>query len=57
MPDGPIPPNGSSALATWNTVLFTPTPPDRFRIGFGRFYTKDGLNVMRNFLLQNRSTA
>ena len=35
----------------------TATPPDRFRIGFGRFYTKDGLEVMRSFLLQNRSAA
>jgi aspartate/methionine/tyrosine aminotransferase len=35
----------------------TPTPTDRFRIGFGRLHTKDGLDVMRNFLLQNRSAA
>jgi hypothetical protein len=35
----------------------TDTPPDRFRIGFGRFHTKAGLDVMRSFLLQNRSAA
>ena len=35
----------------------TATPPDRFRIGFGRFHTKAGLDVMRSFLLQNRSAA
>ncbi|HEU4825093.1 MAG TPA: aminotransferase class I/II-fold pyridoxal phosphate-dependent enzyme [Dongiaceae bacterium] len=35
----------------------TATPPDRFRIGFGRFHTKAGLDVMRNFLLRNRDAA
>lgn len=35
----------------------TPTPPDRFRIGFGRFHTKAGLDAMRTFLLRNRDAA
>lgn len=34
-----------------------PTSPDRFRIGFGRTYTKDGLNEMRKFLARNRDAA
>jgi aspartate/methionine/tyrosine aminotransferase len=34
-----------------------PTSPDRFRIGFGRIYTKDGLNEMRKFLTKNRDAA
>lgn len=34
-----------------------PSPTDRFRIGFGRFHTKAGLDVMRAFLLQNRTAA
>jgi aspartate/methionine/tyrosine aminotransferase len=34
-----------------------PTSPDRFRIGFGRTYTKDGLNEMRKFLTKNRDAA
>jgi aspartate/methionine/tyrosine aminotransferase len=34
-----------------------PTSPDRFRIGFGRNYTKDGLNEMRRFLGKNRDAA
>ncbi len=34
-----------------------PTSPDRFRIGFGRTYTKDGLNEMRKFLTRNRDAA
>lgn len=33
------------------------TPPDRFRIGFGRFHTKAGLDAMREFLGRNRSAA
>jgi aspartate/methionine/tyrosine aminotransferase len=33
------------------------TPPDRFRIGFGRNHTKAGLDVMRQFLAQNRTAA
>lgn len=33
------------------------TAPDRFRIGFGRSYTKDGLNAMRRFLARNRDAA
>jgi aspartate/methionine/tyrosine aminotransferase len=28
----------------------TPTPSDRFRIGFGRDYTRAGLDVMREFM-------
>jgi len=34
-----------------------PTAPDRFRIGFGRTHTKDGLNEMRRFLSRNRDAA
>jgi hypothetical protein len=34
-----------------------PTPADRFRIGFGRFHTKDGLDAMRRHLGRNRSAA
>jgi aspartate/methionine/tyrosine aminotransferase len=34
-----------------------PTPTDRFRIGFGRTYTKDGLEAMRQHLGRNRSAA
>jgi hypothetical protein len=34
-----------------------PTPADRFRIGFGRFHTKAGLDAMRAFLGRNRSAA
>jgi len=34
-----------------------PTPPDRFRIGFGRFHTRDGLEAMRQHLGRNRSAA
>jgi aspartate/methionine/tyrosine aminotransferase len=34
-----------------------PVAPDRFRIGFGRTYTKDGLNEMRKFLTKNRDAA
>jgi aspartate/methionine/tyrosine aminotransferase len=34
-----------------------PTPTDRFRIGFGRFHTKDGLEAMRQHLGRNRSAA
>lgn len=33
------------------------TPADRFRIGFGRFHTKDGLDAMRRHLGRNRSAA
>lgn len=33
----------------------TPTPSDRFRIGFGRDYTKAGLDAMRDFLLQAKA--
>lgn len=32
----------------------TATPTDRFRIGFGRSYTAEGLSAMRAFLLRNR---
>jgi aspartate/methionine/tyrosine aminotransferase len=32
----------------------TETPTDRFRIGFGRSYTAEGLSAMRAFLLRNR---
>jgi aspartate/methionine/tyrosine aminotransferase len=35
----------------------SPTPKDRFRIGFGRFNTKAGLDVIRSFLSQNRNAA
>jgi aspartate/methionine/tyrosine aminotransferase len=35
----------------------SPTPPDRFRIGFARTHTKAGLDVMRQFLARNRTAA
>ena len=31
----------------------TKTPPDRFRIGFGRTYVPEGLAAMRAFLMKN----
>ena len=34
-----------------------PVAADRFRIGFGRTYTKDGLDQMRRFLSKNRDAA
>jgi hypothetical protein len=34
-----------------------PTPADRFRIGFGRFHTRDGLEAMRQHLGRNRNAA
>ncbi len=34
-----------------------PVAADRFRIGFGRSYTKDGLDQMRRFLSRNRDAA
>ena len=34
-----------------------PVAADRFRIGFGRNYTKDGLNEIRKFLTKNRDAA
>ena len=39
------------------TSSLNPTSPDRFRIGFGRTYTKDGLGEMRKFLTKNRDAA
>jgi len=39
------------------TSSLNPVAADRFRIGFGRTYTKDGLNEMRKFLAKNRDAA
>ncbi|HVM83418.1 MAG TPA: aminotransferase class I/II-fold pyridoxal phosphate-dependent enzyme [Candidatus Binatia bacterium] len=35
----------------------TPTPTDRFRIGFGRSYVQEGLSAMRAWLRGNRRAA
>jgi hypothetical protein len=39
------------------TSSLNPVATDRFRIGFGRFYTKQGLDEMRKFLGKNRDAA
>ena len=32
----------------------TPTPPDRFRIGFGRDYVPEGMSALRAWIMKNR---
>ncbi|MBL9035740.1 MAG: hypothetical protein JNN33_13310, partial [Rhodospirillaceae bacterium] len=39
------------------TSSLNPVAADRFRIGFGRSYTKQGLDEMRKFLGKNRDAA